>query len=269
MPRSEPPRCQRGSVPFGIVEPRNQRQQAIVDAVLRMLDGLRFDDVIPSTRRIARECGQAPQTVAGAFASRHDLLMRTANPGSLFLESDQDAVERLLTASDLLARSLGSLKPGGVAQLIERFSEGHLRELSDLRNPRRRLLFAWAGLPSTQSGVASGGSQDDGEQQRRECAGAVSSVHRKAMDAYAEQYERVLESWGRKVRAPLDLDGLVVLLNALTEGFRLVLAFDGTVDPTRAARIYAQGVLAILASATCPPEDDRTIAEVLDPVDPS
>lgn len=195
--------------------------------------------------------------------------MRTANPGSLFLESDQDAVERLLTASDLLARSLGSLKPGGVAQLIERFSEGHLRELSDLRNLRRRLLFAWAGLPSTQSGVASGGSQDDGEQQRRECAGAVSSVHRKAMDAYAEQYERVLESWGRKVRAPLDLDGLVVLLNALTEGFRLVLAFDGTVDPTRAARIYAQGVLAILASATCPPEDDRTIAEVLDPVDPS
>lgn len=232
-----------------------------------MLDELALDDIVPSIRQIARRCGQAPQTVAGAFESRHDLLMRTANPASLTLVGDQEAVDRLLTASDLLAKSLGSLRPGGVAELIGRFAEGHLRDLSDLQNLRRRLLFAWAGLPSPPAGGPTGGSDGERDREQHECADALSTVHRKAMNAYGEQYDRVLEAWGRKVRAPLGLDDFVVVLNALTEGFRLVLAFDHTVGPERGAQLYAQAVLAVLAAATCSPEDDRTIAEMLEPAE--
>ena len=250
---------------FVSVEPTGGRQRETVEAVLRMVDDLTMDDIVPSLRQIADASGRAMPTMMKAFSSRHDLLLRVASVSSAVIETEQRAIENLAAAVRLLARVASSTVPGSMPNLVRQEARQHFVELiEDHRGFRRQLLFTWGAMGSTSADANKTPEASERESERLEFVKATTAAYQLVMDGYVSQYESLLEGGGRSVRSPFTIDDVAMILTALAEGLTMRLVADENVSPDQASDLFANGVQALLAAVTCGPEDERSVGDLFD-----
>ncbi len=243
------------------MEPENQKRREIVTAVMDWIDRSDVSELLPSKRKVSELAGVSASTVGREFRQYpHDLAMRIASLAA-FEDAQGERVMHNLHAAVGALQRLAQKRDSTleVFALIQSEAEDHFKQLIEARSAWRRQIFSvWAILWAPK-----GETRNHQQEDRAEFLKITTGFYQNWNKAHSALYEEFLNSWKRVPRQPLSYDDLSILVTALTEGMQLRHTADAEMTDDKAAKLYGDGVRALIYVLTTTEDDDRQVSDLV------